>query len=503
MDGFAEGYEFFSKMSGSYVGGQLADGYVGRINEEITKLSDALNGMKGFKTPIDQLKGNAAEYWQAGTYNIKAAVNDSSNRATVLGSNEYGSVDIGTSWGDKIGMKYYKNGVASAKQQAKSIFETFKEYESKGGKDSFEKYCKDRNIPDDSLVHDPVYSGQIRLIPSDQIKDATAWLEKKIAENELTRPEQVKRYRETLSLLKSKIEDGKGNSSIELTTEESRELARLAEDGDFDPSKWGLSTEELIGFRNVMQQAFKAGLTSAIVSMVIKTAPELMKAIKYLIETGEIDVDEYKQIGISAAKGAAEGFICGAISNSLVTCCKAGLLGNIAITADPTVIGMVSVVAFDAIKNSYKVAKGEMTRYAMTNYLVRDLFVGTCVLAMGAATQYIIRIPMLGYMIGSFIGSALGSVAYQAGYSATMSFCIDTGFTMFGLVEQNYKLPKDVMQEIGIEVFEYETYEYEDFERPEFECDRFEPDRFEVDTVDITFIRRGVIGVSQIGYVTE
>ena len=54
MDGFAEGYEFFAKMSGSYVAGQQADSYVGRINEEITKLSDALNGMKGFKTPIDQ-----------------------------------------------------------------------------------------------------------------------------------------------------------------------------------------------------------------------------------------------------------------------------------------------------------------------------------------------------------------------------------------------------------------------------------------------------------------
>ena len=104
-------------------------------------------------------------------------------------------------------------------------------------------------------------------------------------------------------------------------------------------------------------------------------------------------------------------------------------------------------------------------------------------------------------MIGSFIGSAIGSVAYEAGYSATMSFCIDTGFTLFGLVDQNYKLPKDVMQEIGIEVFDYETFDYEEFERPEFEYDIFEPDRFEADKADITFIRRGVIGVSQIGYI--
>ncbi len=501
MDGFSEGYEFFVNHSGAYLAGQNADGYVGRINEEILKLTDSLNGMQGFKTPIEQLKGNVAEFWHAGTYNINAAVNDSANRASVVGSNEYGSVDVSTSWGDNYGLKYNKDGATSARQQAKSIFEKFKEYESAGGKDSFEKYCNDRNISEDSIIHDPVYSGQMRLIPSDQVQDATKWLERKIAENMSTRPEQVKRYQETLDFLRSKIEDSKGNTSIELTTDDARKLAQMSKDGDFNPSEWGLTTEELVGFKNVMQQAFKAGLTSAIVAMVLKTAPEVMNAISHLLETGSIDIEQYKRIGISAAKGAAEGFICGAISGSLVTCCEAGLMGGAMKSVDPTVIGMVTVVAFDAIKNSYKVAKGEMTRYEMTNYLVRDLFVGTCGLVVGSATQYIIRIPILGYMIGSFIGSTIGSFAYQIGNSAIMSFCVDTGFTMFGLVDQNYRLPKDVMREIGIEVFEYESFDYERFEIPTFEIDRFEPNRFEVDTIDIRFLRRGVIGVSRIGYI--
>jgi len=249
------------------------------------------------------------------------------------------------------------------------------------------------------------------------------------------------------------------------------------------------------------QQAFKAGLSSAVITMVLKTAPEVMKAIKYLIETGEIDIEQYKQIGVAAATGAAEGFINGTISAAVVTCCRAGLLGTALKSIDPTVIGMVTVVGISALKNSYKVAKGEMTRYAMTNELIKELFVGTCGLAVGAVAQYIIRVPILGFMIGNFIGSTIGSFAYQAGYSATMSFCIDTGFTLFGLVVQNYKLPKDVLEEIGIEVFDYETFDYERFEREEFEFEKFEPERFEADTVDITFIRRGVIGVSQIGYV--
>ena len=501
MDGFAEGYEFFVNHSGGVLAGALGLEYFSSIGKEIENLTDSLNGMKGFNTPIDQLKGNVAEFWSAGTFNIKAAVNGSANRASVPTSNRFASVDVETSWGDNYSLKYYKDGARSAKQQAKSIFETFKEYQAKGGKDSFDKYCADRGYSDESVMHDPIYSGQMRLIPVDQIHDATNWLEKKIAENINTRPEQVQRYKDTLEFLRSKIADNEGNQSIELSTEEARKLARLAKEGGFDPADFGLTTEELIQFKNIMQQAFKAGLSSAVITMVLKTAPEIMKAIKYLIEVGEIDIDQYKQIGIAAAKGVAEGFINGAVSAAVVTCCSSGLLGTALKSVDPTIIGMVTVVGICALKNSYKVSKGEMTRYEMTNELVKDLFVGTCGLVVGAAAQYVIRIPILGFMLGNFIGSTLGSFAYQAGYSATMSFCIDTGFTMFGLVDQNYKLPDDVLEEIGIEVFDYETFDYKGFEINEFELDRFEPDCFETDVVDITFIRRGVIGVSQIGYV--
>lgn len=502
MEGFAEGYEFFANHASGFVSGELGNIYIESISEAIKELTDNLNGFKGYKTLSDQLKGDVAEYWHAGTFNIDAAVNDSSSRATVPppGLKGFASVDAETSWGERYGLKYYKNGVESAKQQAKSLYETFIKYQHEGGKDSFEKYCADRGY---SVDHRdvPIYLGQVRLIPADQLKDAIAWLEKKIRDNEYTRPEQLKRYEDTLALLRDRIKDNKGNESIPLSKEDAKKLADLAKDGDFEPADFGLTTEELIKFRNVMQQAFKAGLTSAVITMVMKTAPEILRAIQYLIESGEIDIEQYEKIGISAATGAAEGFLYGALSAAIVTNCRSGALGSALKSVDPSVIGMVTVVAIDAIKNSYKVAKGEITRYAMTNDLVRDLFVGTCGVVLGAVAQYFISLPVLGYMLGSFVGSTIGSFVYQIGYSATISFCIDTGFTAFGLVDQNYKLPDDVMQDIGIEVFEYENFDYERFEYDKFEFDRFEPDRFEVDTVDITFLRRGVIGVSQIGYI--
>lgn len=42
----------------------------------------------------------------------------------------------------------------------------------------------------------------------------------------------------------------------------------------------------------------------------------------------------------------------------------------------------------------------------------------------------------------TFIGSMLGGIVYSAGCNVAISFCVNSGFTMFGLVEQNYDLKK-------------------------------------------------------------
>ncbi len=67
-------------------------------------------------------------------------------------------------------MKYYKTGADSAKQQAKSVFERFNEYKSAGGKDPLNVFLEKRGFTDDSVLHDPIYCGQVRVIPADQLK---------------------------------------------------------------------------------------------------------------------------------------------------------------------------------------------------------------------------------------------------------------------------------------------------------------------------------------------
>ena len=59
-------------------------------------------------------------------------------------------------------------------------------------------------------------------------------------------------------------------------------------------------------------------------------------------------------------------------------------------------------------------------------------------------------------MIGSFVGTIVGSFVQNVGEKAILSFATDTGLTLFGLVDQDYSLPKRIIDEMGLETFEYE-----------------------------------------------
>ena len=218
MDGFKEGYEFFEKHTGNFAGHATGIHYVNAVESEIKKLVNNLNDFETSGARIDTLKGDVAEFWHAGTFNINAAINSSKNRVQVDRSHDFGSADItGVNFDAKFGLKYYKNGASSAEQQAKSIFQRFSEYKSQGGKESLDLYLEKRGYSADTILSDPVYTGQYRVIPSDQLKEATMFLERKIREEAVKRPEQVHRYEETLKLLSDKVKDNKGNESIALS----------------------------------------------------------------------------------------------------------------------------------------------------------------------------------------------------------------------------------------------------------------------------------------------
>lgn len=503
MDDFSEGYAFFEKNSGSYTAGEMGEHYVDQVDHEISVLIKDMNAFAGFKTDVKTLKGDIAEFWHSDTFNIDAAVKGSDSKTFVDRSHGFASADISSNFGRDFGLKYYNTAEDSAKQQAKSVFERFKEYQSHGGKDSLDEFLSKRGINNMGL-NDPIYRGQIRVIPEEQREDVVDWLTEKISKESSTRPDQVARYQETRDMLSDKVEDGKGTQSVPLTKEEAERLAKLAKEGNVTHKtlkELGISTEDLIKYEYILKQAVRAGVTAATISMVLKTAPEIYKAIIYLLNNGEIDKKQFQEIGFAALQGGSEGFIRGSISASITAVCKAGLWGETLKNVRPEIVGAVTVIAMDTIKNAFKVAIHKMSSKELANEFVKEMVVSAASLLGGGIVQSFIGIPVLGFMLGSFVGSVVGSFAYNMGCNTALSFCIDTGFTMFGIVDQSYELPDEVIESIGAEVFRYEEFQFEEFKPEEFSFEEFEFEQFKFETFGIEPLRRGVIGVGKIGYI--
>lgn len=501
MNDFQEGYEFFQKNATAFAGASAGGTYVASVNDEIDKMMKDFQSLEGFHTPSKMLKGDVAEFWHSGTFNIDAALKGSASRAAVDRSHDFASTDISSNFGDRYGLKFYSDAQSSAKAQATSIFQRFKDYQSKGGSDSLEVFLKNRGFTNtDTILNDPIYSGQIRVIPRDQLEEATKWLERMINTEGRRRPEQVYRYQETLDFLSDRLKDSKGVESIPLSKDEAEKLAVLAKEGKIGANELGLTPEQLMKFEYVMQQAFKAGLTAATISLMLKVAPEVYKAIEMLIRDGRIDGAQFKKIGFAAVSGGAEGFIRGSLSAAITVCCKTGLLGETLKSVDPTIVGTVTVLTMNVLKNAFAVATGNKQKNQLAGELVRDMYISACSLAGGGVGQALVEVPVLGYMLGSFVGSVIGSFTYNIGYKTAISFCIDSGFTMFGLVQQDYVLPDEIIKEIGISTFDYETFDVDGFEPDTFEFDTFDIDSFEPESIGVSFLRRGVIGINRIGY---
>ena len=136
----------------------------------------------------------------------------------------------------------------------------------------------------------------------------------------------------------------------------------LARDGELDLDKFGINTENLVNYEYIFKQALNAGITASVVSMVLKLAPEIYKAIDKLIKDGELDIKDLENIGLAAISGAGQGFITGSISAGITTACLAGTFGAILKTINPTVIGTLTVLVTNTISYSIKLSANKITK---------------------------------------------------------------------------------------------------------------------------------------------
>lgn len=501
MDYFEHGYEDGCLSTGSNFAASMGENYVRNVATKIAVLGKDINGFAGYNTLTDKLKGDIAEFWHSDTFNVKGAAQRSGFQTTVNRSHDFASADITSNFGMKYGLKYYSDGQKSANAQSVSFFERFSKFKSESGRTdlSFLDYLKEKGIDDESVMYDPIYNGQVRIIPADQLKEAVDYLKWKIAKESLTRPEQVYRYQETLNSLATKIESSDGVSSIELTESQAKDIAALAKEGRFKASDFGLTTEELVDFQYIIKEGLRAGASAAIISFVLKTAPEIYKCIDKLVKDGEIDRADLRRVGFAAMSGAATGYVRGFMAASLTTACKSGALGASLKSIDPGVIAGLTVVFMETLSDSFKVIAGDIPPNQMADNLIKNIIVTGSGIGLGIVFKVYLSIIPGSYLLGSFIGSVIGSFIYQTTDKVIMSYCLVSGSTFFGLVNQDYQLPDEVLEYLGTEVVEPEKCEPEYCDPETIELITYEPELCEPDTIYI--LRRGVIGFRRIGYI--
>lgn len=136
-------------------------------------------------------------------------------------------------------------------------------------------------------------------------------------------------------------------------------------------------------------------------------------------------------------------------------------------------------------------------------YVVTGFSLGTGMLASTIASMipFMQSLTTFAYMIGSFVGGLIGNFVFDISKQLFISLCVDKGLTFFGLVDQNYTLPDEVLNLIGVDKFEFKMFEFDEFEYDEFSYAQFDFNEFEYDRFEITPLKRGVIAVNKIAYI--
>jgi len=162
----------------------------------------------------------------------------------------------------------------------------------------------------------------------------------------------------------------------------------------------------------------------------------------------------------------------------------------------PTAVGMATAMALNSIENSWRYTQGQISGKELAFNSSRDavaLMMGGGGAVLG---QMIILVPMLGALLGNLVGSTLGAVGVGYANNKVLGICVESGWTFWGVVDQSYVVPEEVLKEAGFDLFARQL-----FEPKQFNIARFNSPSFQVNRLGFTVVRRGVISFNTVGYI--
>jgi hypothetical protein len=459
-DGFSKSINNIGGISGSFEG----TGYASNVQ---TAIDDAIHSLKTEAThrenvSADYLKGWLAEQWHAETLKVNGqARGENDIWANVSGNNRPGEdIIYGNSDVSKIAeVKYYKTGADTAK-----------------------------------AVSRPEYTGKEKIIPSDQKNDIQEVAQKLADKNLTNRPEQSTHYQDTANHSNDRLEvdDVTSKPLDEITA---KEMAKdFKKNHDINTDKYGLNTESFVEWSDIARQSGEAALHAAALSAALTAAPHIWATLKEYIDNGEINPDALMKKGVSVLHGAGTAGLRGGIAAALTASCKTGLMGDSLQSISPVAIGMATTMTINVINYSIQLHRGKLSKQEFTHNCLRDSFVLSSGMLGATVGQIIIPIPMLGALVGNLVGSTLGAVTFEGVNQAILGICVESGWTFFGIVKQDYIVSEDVLKQAGYDLFNRRSFSIQSFS-----TNSFNTQSFKVNSLSFTPVRRGVISCNVVG----
>lgn len=497
MNDFDKGFEFSARHAAAVPAGMDATSWVNSVEAAIEELYSAMNSYDHYKNSRaaqDSLKGFLAEEWAFGTANVDAAVKRVDAKGIRLDSHDLGSADV--AWGaDQYQLKFLTDPKNIARKLATTLHDSYNGRPKRYADLSFDEWAVEKGFagktPDDLL-----YGDMGGLIPSDKLEAAKQYTLIRI-ERAKGRglDEDVRRW--------TKVRD---NLTDRIKTPEGVEGRPATNKKKLDPADDGMTTSQLIAASDIVKQSLKAGGTAAALSAALSVAPEIYRAIDYLIAEGELDDEHLKSIGTAACAGAANGFVSGSATAAITAAAAKGAFGETVKAAamgsrGANVIASLVVLTMETCRNSYLVASGQIEPVEMASNMGQSVFSTVMMLGGVAVATALTGGAALPVLIGSFVGGAAGSMAFKPVSSCVMKVCVDSGVTFFGLIEQDYEIPNRLLSMLGIKGASIKTARVKTAAvstAPRLSAPSVKTACLH--TADVVFFERGLVGVNKVAY---
>ena len=509
MSDFDKGYKFLASYAAVIPAGMDAANWIDGVESAIEELYSAMNSYDHYtssKAAQESLKGFLAEEWTVGTANIDAAVKRVGAKGVRLDSHALGSADV--AWGaDEYQLKFLTDPKSIARELATTLRDAYADRAKRYADLSFEEWAAEKGFAGKS-PDDLFYDGMRGLVPTDMLEGTREYAVKRIVRAESRGLDgEARRWAKVRDNLTDRIKTADGVEGRGATNEEMRQKAVDVSSGKrLDPADDGMTTAKLVTAQDIVRQSLKAGGTAAALGAALSVAPEIYRAIDYLIAEGELDDERLKAIGTAACTGAVNGFVSGSATAAITAAVTKGAFGETVKAAamssgGANVIASLVVLTVEACRNSYLVASGRMEPTQMVSDMGQSVF-STVAMLGGAAVATVLSggaaVPVL---IGSFIGGAAGSMAFKPVSSCVMRVCVDSGLTFFGVVEQDYEVPKRLLAKLGIKGASVKTARVRIADvaaAPRLAP--VSPKTADLHTVNVAFMERGLVGINKVAY---